>query len=76
MAKKQLDGMNFPWGRASGLLVACMTTIVGALQETSPSHLLYRVCVGSVLVCFVVNRFVRIVARTSPSRRATAAKRS
>jgi len=76
MTRKKLDGFNFPWGRASGLFVACTTTIVGALQETSPSQLLYRVCVSSVLVCFIVNQFVRMIARTSPPRRGTAARRS
>lgn len=57
-----------PWGRSIGLLVACVATIVGAVQGTSPAHLLYRAGVGGILACIVVNFFTRLVTRTATRR--------
>jgi len=64
--QKAKSEAGFPWGRTTGLLVACTATIVGAIQGTSPAHLLYRAGVGSILACVIVNCFTRLVVKTAP----------
>ncbi len=62
--KKRLPG-NFPWGRTAGLLVACASTMAGAIQGAGPTYLLYRACVGSILTCLVVRMFVRLITASA-----------
>jgi|GEM_PF-6415883 len=66
--KKPEMESGVPWGRTIGLLVACVATIVGAIQGTSPGHLLYRAGVGSILACVVVNCFTRLVSKSASRR--------
>jgi hypothetical protein len=66
--KKAKEETGVPWGRTIGLLVACIATIVGAIQGTSPAHLLYRAGVGSILACVVVNCFTRLVNKSASRR--------
>ncbi len=63
--KKSQKETGVPWGRSIGLLVACVATIVGAVQGTSPAHLLYRAAVGGILACVAVNFFTRLVTKTA-----------
>ncbi len=65
MGRKKKTSNQLPWGRAAGLLVACASTVAGAVQGAGPAYLLYRAFMGSVVACLVVNVFVRIVAAAS-----------
>ncbi len=59
---------DFPWGRCVGLLVACAATIAGALQGTSPAHLLFRVTVSGLVAGLAVRWFSRLVITAARSR--------
>ena len=65
MGRKKKPSTRLPWGRAAGLLVACTSTVAGAVQGAGPGYLLYRACVRSVVACLVVNVFVRLVTASS-----------
>jgi hypothetical protein len=65
MGRKKKTKVQLPWGRAAGLLIACASTVAGAVQGAGPSYLLYRAFIGSVVACLVVTVFVRIVTATS-----------
>lgn len=69
MAKKNKEKTvdQLPWGRAAGLLVACVSTMAGAIQGAGPSYLLYRACVGGLMACVVVSLFVRLVMSSAPA---------
>lgn len=53
---------QLPWGRAAGLLVACVSTMAGAIQGAGPAYLLYRACAGGVIACVLVSLFMRLVS--------------
>ena len=65
MGRRKKMPNQLPWGRAAGLLVACASTVAGAVQGAGPAYLLQRAFVGSVVACAVVNLFVRIVSSST-----------
>lgn len=64
-SKKDPTTHQPPWGRTAGLLIACVSTIVGAIQGAGPTYLLYRACVGGIIACVVVHFFVRLVTSST-----------
>jgi len=67
MARKKQPKTQFPWGRAAGLLVACASTVAGAVQGAGPPYLLYRACLGSVVACIIVRMFTRVITASTVS---------
>ena len=65
MGRRKKKANQLPWGRAAGLLVACGSTVAGAVQGAGPAYLLYRAFIGGLVACLVVNVFVRIVTASS-----------
>jgi len=68
MARKKQPTNQLPWGRAAGLLVACVSTVAGAVQGAGPAYLLYRACIGSIVACVIVRTFTRVVTASIVSR--------
>jgi hypothetical protein len=68
MARKKQSSNQFPWGRAAGLLVACVSTVAGAVQGAGPPYLLYRACIGSVVACIIVRMFTGVILASTVSR--------
>jgi len=56
----QLDQQ--PWGRAIGVLVASLVTLIGIARDVAPITLMTRVAIAALISAFIVNRFVSLVS--------------
>lgn len=58
-----------PWGRAIGLLISCLTIVIGIIRVVGPAEIVVRAVIAGGLTAVVVRGLIWLVMLATPETR-------